>query len=52
MATAGWGDYVPQVLTKLPLAGQSLGWLVPVLVTLAISYAVDRALASKRQISA
>ena len=52
MGAAGWGDYVPQVLSKLPLAAQSLGWLVPVLITLAISCIVDRAFGAQRHASA
>lgn len=52
MAAAGLGDYVPHALTKLPLAAQSLGWLVPVLITLVISCVVDRACGAKRQVSA
>ncbi|NQD94131.1 branched-chain amino acid transport system II carrier protein [Pseudomonas sp. CrR25] len=44
VAAAGFSEWVPSLFGKLPLAGQSLGWLVPVLVTLALSSALDRVL--------
>lgn len=44
MNAAGWGEYVPAFFGRLPLAEQSLGWLVPVLVTLALVAALDRVL--------
>jgi LIVCS family branched-chain amino acid:cation transporter len=39
---AGFSNLVPGVLAHLPLAEQGLGWLVPVLVTLALAAVVDR----------
>ncbi|CAD5110137.1 branched-chain amino acid transport system II carrier protein [Zestomonas carbonaria] len=44
LAAAGFSQLVPDLFGRLPLAGQSLGWLVPVLVTLALAATVDRAL--------
>lgn len=52
LGAAGWSDYVPAIFAKLPLAAQSLGWLVPVLVTLAIACLVDRALGARRPAAA
>lgn len=44
LAAAGFGDLVPALFTRLPLAAQSMGWLVPVLLTLAAAWVVDRML--------
>ena len=44
IAAAGWGDWVPAVFSQLPLADQSLGWLLPVLVTLLLAVIADRVL--------
>lgn len=44
LAAAGFGQWVPAVFGALPLAGQSLGWLVPVLATLLLCAVVDRLL--------
>lgn len=51
LAASAFGDHVPAWFGQLPLASQSLGWLVPVLVTLALVALLDRILGS-RQISA
>lgn len=42
LAAAGFTDWVPTLFGELPLAAQSLGWLVPVLLTLALASAFDR----------
>lgn len=52
MGAAGWGDYVPALFAKLPLAAQSLGWLVPVLVTMIIACVIDRLMGRERSIAA
>ncbi|TBU71046.1 branched-chain amino acid transport system II carrier protein [Pseudomonas daroniae] len=52
MGAAGWGDHVPAVFGRLPLAAQSLGWLVPVLVTLMVACLVDRVLGMRRPATA
>ncbi len=39
---AGWKQLVPQAVSHLPLAEHGLGWLLPVLLTLALSAAYDR----------
>ncbi|MEH6364784.1 MAG: branched-chain amino acid transport system II carrier protein, partial [Pseudomonas marincola] len=41
-AAAGFTQLVPELFTRLPLAEQSLGWLIPVLVTLLAAVAYDR----------
>lgn len=42
MTAAGFGAWVPEFFSRLPLADQSLGWLVPVLLTLAVAVLIDR----------
>ena len=42
IAAAGWGDKVPAWFGQLPLADQSLGWLLPVGLTLLLSVVYDR----------
>ncbi len=42
LLAAGFTNMVPDLFTALPLAEQSMGWLVPVLVTLAIAFVIDR----------
>lgn len=42
LLAAGFTNIVPDLFTALPLAEQSMGWLVPVLVTLAIAFVIDR----------
>jgi len=44
LAAAGWAQWVPGFFSQLPLADQSLGWLLPVLVTLVLAAACDRLL--------
>ncbi|WP_252273238.1 branched-chain amino acid transport system II carrier protein [Pseudomonas subflava] len=39
---AGFKNLVPDLFAHLPLAEQGLGWLVPVLLTLAVAAVVDR----------
>ena len=48
LSAAGFNDLVPVLFTKLPLAAQSMGWLVPVLVTLVIAFAMDRLVGERR----
>jgi LIVCS family branched-chain amino acid:cation transporter len=48
LSAAGFTDLVPVLFTKLPLAAQSMGWLVPVLVTLVIAFAMDRLVGKRR----
>lgn len=52
MGAAGWEDRVPAAFGRLPLAAQSLGWLVPVLVTLMMACLVDRVLGRRRPATA
>ncbi|HAV03606.1 MAG TPA: branched-chain amino acid transport system II carrier protein, partial [Pseudomonas sp.] len=40
----GLGSWVPALFTQLPLADQSMGWLVPVLVMLVLAVVTDRLL--------
>ncbi|MCY1287316.1 Branched-chain amino acid transport system 2 carrier protein [compost metagenome] len=48
LAAAGFSQLVPALFQRLPLAGQSLGWLVPVLATLMLAVVADRALGKPR----
>ncbi|MEK0364216.1 branched-chain amino acid transport system II carrier protein [Pseudomonas sp. CBC3] len=48
LSAAGFTNLVPDMFTMLPLAEQSMGWLVPVLVTLAIAFVIDRLLGTAR----
>ena len=48
LAAAGFNGLVPDLFTELPLAAQSMGWLVPVIVTLAVSVLADRVLGARR----
>ncbi|KJH82747.1 branched-chain amino acid transport system II carrier protein [Stutzerimonas stutzeri] len=48
LLAAGFTDWVPGLFTTLPLAAQSMGWLVPVLVTLVIAVIIDRLLGPAR----
>jgi LIVCS family branched-chain amino acid:cation transporter len=41
-AAAGFSQLLPSWLGELPLAGQSLGWLLPVLITLLLASLLDR----------
>ncbi|MBT8765228.1 branched-chain amino acid transport system II carrier protein [Pseudomonas boanensis] len=42
LTAAGFAGLVPAMFAGLPLAGQSLGWLMPVLMTLTVAVLVDR----------
>ena len=42
LSAAGFKQLVPAVLQKLPFADQQMGWVVPVLVVLAIAIVIDR----------
>ena len=44
LAAAGLGDWVPPLFSQLPLADQSMGWLVPVLLMLVLAVVTDRLL--------
>ena len=44
LSAAGLTNLVPDLFTRLPLSAQSMGWLVPGLITLAIASAIDRLL--------
>lgn len=44
IAAAGGKALIPSFFSALPLADQSLGWLIPVLLTLVIAVVLDRAL--------
>jgi LIVCS family branched-chain amino acid:cation transporter len=48
LSAAGFTDLVPELFTALPLAAQSMGWLVPVLMTLAVAFVIDRLLGNAR----
>jgi LIVCS family branched-chain amino acid:cation transporter len=45
VVAAGGSALIPSFISSLPLADQSLGWLVPVLLTLALAAGVDRFMA-------
>jgi len=49
LAAAGFTDWVPVLFTQLPLADQSMGWLVPVLVMLVFAVVTDRLLSRADQ---
>jgi len=51
LAAAGFDWLVPSFFSSLPLAAQSMGWLVPVLLTLAIAAAADRMLGRRPQMA-
>ena len=48
VAATPWADKVPAWFGQLPLAGQSLGWLLPVAVTLVLVVALDRILSLRQ----
>ncbi len=50
LAAAGFTQLVPTWFGALPLAAQSMGWLVPALVTLVVAALVDRLLGKPRQV--
>jgi LIVCS family branched-chain amino acid:cation transporter len=41
-AAAGFSPLLPSLFSELPLAGESLGWLLPVLITLLLASLLDR----------
>lgn len=49
LVAAGFIDWVPVLFTQLPLADQSMGWLVPVLVMLVFAVVTDRLLSRADQ---
>jgi LIVCS family branched-chain amino acid:cation transporter len=51
-AAAGFSQWLPALFGELPLAGQSLGWLVPVVLTLLLAALLDRALGRQRAVMA
>lgn len=52
MGAAGFSQWLPSLFAELPLAGQSLGWLVPVLATLLLAAVVDRCLGKPQSVLA
>lgn len=52
LTVAGKGEWVPGFFARLPLAEQSLGWLVPVLVTLALVAVLDRIIGAPKTATA
>jgi branched-chain amino acid:cation transporter, LIVCS family len=52
IAAAGGKALVPSFFSQLPLADQSLGWLLPVLLTLALAVVVDRVLGAPKTAAA
>lgn len=48
LAASAYAEHVPAWFGQLPLAGQSLGWLVPVLVTLVLVALLDRILGTRQ----
>lgn len=46
---AGLTEYLPNVLTDLPLSEQGLAWLIPSLITLVAAIAADRMLGARRE---
>lgn len=49
IAAAGGSELIPLFFSALPMADQSLGWLIPVLLTLAVAVCVDRLLSVPEQ---
>lgn len=52
VAAAGGKALIPSFFSELPLADQSLGWLLPVLVTLVLAVVVDRVLGTPKTAAA
>lgn len=52
ISAAGFAEYVPGLFVQLPLADQSLGWLLPVLLTLLVVVVIDRILGAPRVVPA
>lgn len=42
LVAAGFAEWVPQVFSRLPLAQQQLGWLMPAVVVVVILSVLDR----------
>jgi len=42
LAAAGFDQLVPEFFKQLPLAAHSMGWVLPVLVTLLVAIILDR----------
>jgi LIVCS family branched-chain amino acid:cation transporter len=51
-AAAGFSQLLPSLFSELPLAGQSLGWLAPVLATLLLCAVLDRLLGKPQSVLA
>ena len=51
VAAAGGKALIPDFFSELPLSDQSLGWLLPVLVTLVLAVVIDRALGAPKAAS-
>ncbi|MDM8349868.1 branched-chain amino acid transport system II carrier protein [Pseudomonas sp. sp1636] len=51
-AAAGFSHLLPAVFSDLPLAEQSLGWLLPVLLAVLLAAAFDRTLGRPRAVAA
>lgn len=52
IAAAGGKALIPSFFSQLPLADQSLGWLLPVLLTLVLAVVVDRVLGAPKTAAA
>ena len=52
IAAAGGKALIPSFFSQLPLADQSLGWLLPVLLTLVLAVVVDRMLGAPKTAAA
>ncbi len=52
VAAAGCSEFIPSFFSAMPLADQSLGGLIPVLLTLAVAVCVDRLLSVPEKVLA
>jgi LIVCS family branched-chain amino acid:cation transporter len=52
IAAAGGKAVIPDFFSELPLADQSLGWLLPVLLTLVLAVLMDRLLGAPKAAAA
>jgi LIVCS family branched-chain amino acid:cation transporter len=50
LTAAGFTALIPAFFAQLPLAGEGLGWLLPVLLTLLLVAGVDRVLGKPRPV--
>lgn len=48
LAASAFGDWVPAWFGQLPMADKSLGWLVPVLIALAVVFLLDRIVGTRQ----